>query len=68
MEMEIKIKGCPHEDQDTLLTYFLAPDMRAAIHETRERLRSLIKYHDLSEEAEEYLQEIRQMLYIEGLE
>lgn len=68
MKMELKISGCPYEESDSFNVFVHALDMQASITTARENIRSALKYKDLSEAHEAHLEELFDLLYVEGIE
>ena len=63
MEMEIKIHGDIHEDQDMIQVFVNARQLYIAICEAKELIRSRLKYEeDISNDEEQFLEQIRDIL------
>jgi len=69
MKMEVKVSGCPFEDQDALKTFAFAMDYASALSDARQEIRSRIKWEDgLSDSEVQFLENLLDTLYVEGPE
>lgn len=68
MKKTISFEGCPYEDQDYFAIIENANAMCSAILDAREKIRSRLKWdEDVSEPEAKFLEEIQDILYMEGL-
>lgn len=69
MKMEIKVLGCPFEEQESLKTFAFAMDYASALSEARQEIRSRLKWgEDLTKAEVDFLEKLQDILYIEGPE
>ena len=68
MKMEIKINGCPFEESESFNVFVHALDIQAALNSARENIRNALKYSNISETHESHLEELLELLYVEGIE
>ena len=66
--MELKITGCPYEESDAFNIFVHALDTQAALASARENIKSALKYTDLDDRHEEHLEQLLELLYVEGIE
>lgn len=69
MEVEFKVKGCPFEDKDVLMTYMHAMDFASTLGEIRQQVRSRLKWGEgLTEQEVDFLEGLLELACIEGPE
>lgn len=69
MKIKLEFEGELYEDQEQVKMYVHAPDMYRAIHRARERIRTRLKYPEVTPYSEEaFLEDLSETLYIEGIE
>ena len=69
MEMEIKVKGCPYEDQESLKIFAHAMDISSALWEARNMIRERLKWGEgISEQEVDFLEKLQEELYVDGIE
>ena len=68
MEMEIKVKGDLYEDRETLRIFVHAQELYSCIYEARQRIRTRIKYEEISEAEDRFLEELKELLWLDPIE
>lgn len=69
MKARIEFSGDFFEDKDDFKMIVHVYDMMIAIHDAKNAIRSRLKYGEgVSDQEEKTLEEIRELLFIEGLE
>ena len=68
MKFEFKMTGCPYEDGDTLDIFAHALDLHAANRATQEKIRTMIKHGSLCHEHQNFLRDLIDTLYVEGVD
>lgn len=69
MKFNISFEGEMYEDDETMKIILHATDMYSAMHDARQRIRSRLKYEEnVSDEEEKVLEELREILWIDGLD
>jgi len=69
MKVRLEFEGELFEDRDDFKMLAHAYDLMSSIHEAKEKIRSRLKYgEDVSDQEEKILEEIRECLYVEGLD
>jgi len=69
MKFKISFEGEMYEDDESMKIILHASDMYSAMHEARQAIRSRLKYGEgVSDQEEKTLEEIRELLWIDGLD
>lgn len=68
MKMEVNVSGCPYEDADSIKIFANALDIYSALSDAKAEIRSRMKWEDISEKEYAFLEELQNILYVEGLE
>jgi len=69
MSVQISFNGDLFEDMDSLKTVIHSFDMLSSIHSSRKRIRQRLKYaENIAEEEENFLEELLEILYVEGVD
>lgn len=67
MKAEYKFSGDLPEDLDSLQIIAHSVDIYSANFETKQAIRARRKYEDISEEEQEFLEKLQDLLYVEGV-
>jgi len=69
MKITVTLEGDDIEDAECFNIYAKARDMHSAIWDTRQEIRSRLKYgENVSSDEEGVLEKLQELLYVEGLE
>ena len=67
MKFEFKVSGDSYEDRQDINIYVHAHDLYCATVDALDLIRTRLKHEEPSEEEEEFLEKIREALYLPGI-
>jgi hypothetical protein len=68
MKQTITFEGDFYEDREEMKIILHSSDMYSSLWDARNKIRNRTKYENITEQEEKFLEELSEILYIEGLD